>query len=185
MILPFDRFDDGQVQYKDTDTGVGLNLGLRYQLDERTTLGLAYTSKVDLEFEDSPEFKDIDNPLLSGALNQLSLQSLQVDMAIPQTLSMSVAHSLDEQWTLLASANWQDWSEFGEMGVEVETAAAVPEHQPEQPQCKCGVSHSNKQQSRSGKKEVSKNHLDAGIRTADHADIWHEEVVMQISGMKR
>ena len=123
VILPFDRFDDGQVQYKDTDTGVGLNLGLRYQLDERTTLGLAYTSKVDLEFEDSPEFKDIDNPLLSGALNQLSLQSLQVDMAIPQTLSMSVAHSLDEQWTLLASANWQDWSEFGEMGVEVETAA--------------------------------------------------------------
>ena len=123
VILPFDRFDDGQVQFKDTDTGVGLNLGLRYQLDERTTLGLAYTSKVDLEFEDSPEFKDIDNPLLSGALNQLSLQSLQVDMAIPQTLSMSVAHSLDEQWTLLASANWQDWSEFGEMGVEVETAA--------------------------------------------------------------
>ncbi len=121
VLLPFNRFDDGQVRYKDTDTGVGLNLGLLYRMDERTTLGLAYTSKVDLEFEDSPELKDIDNPVLNQALGQLNLQSLQVDMEIPQTVTLSVAHRLDEQWTLLASANWQDWSEFGDIGVEVDS----------------------------------------------------------------
>ena len=35
---------DGQLEYKDTDAGAGVNLGLLYKLDDRTQVGLAYTS---------------------------------------------------------------------------------------------------------------------------------------------
>ncbi len=123
-FLPVSPFkQDGQLQYKDTTTGVGLNLGLRYQLDARTTVGLAYTSKVKLDFEDSPQAKGIQNPLLRQALSGIDADNLELDMNIPQTLTVSVAHQLNEQWTLLGSANWQDWSDFGDIGVSVDSAA--------------------------------------------------------------
>ncbi|MEP9317700.1 outer membrane protein transport protein [Pseudomonas sp. LABIM340] len=111
---------DGQLRYKDTDVAGGVNLGMLYQLGPRTKLGLAYTSKVTFEFEDKPELKHINNPLLNLALNRGNLDSLELDMSIPQTVLLSVAHELDGQWTLLGSLGWQDWSEFGQVGVSVD-----------------------------------------------------------------
>ena len=114
---------DGQLEYKDTDVGVGVNLGLLYQVDARTRVGLAYTSKVKLEFEDKPHLSDIDNPLINTALRRLQVDSLELDLNVPQTVTFSIAHELDAQWTLLGSLNWQDWSEFGDVGVEVDSNA--------------------------------------------------------------
>ncbi|MNO42225.1 47 kDa outer membrane protein precursor [compost metagenome] len=123
-LLGLAERQDGQLEYKDTDVGVGVNLGLLYQLDPRTRLGLAYTSKVKLEFEDKPHLDDISNPLLNAALRRLDVDSLELDLNVPQTLTFSIAHELNEQWTLLGSLNWQDWSDFGDVGVEVDSNAA-------------------------------------------------------------
>ena len=114
---------DGQLEYKDTDVGMGVNLGLLYQVDPRTRVGLAYTSKVKLEFEDKPHLKDISNPLINVALRRLDADNLELDLNVPQTLTFSIAHELDDQWTLLGSLNWQDWSDFGDVGVEVDSNA--------------------------------------------------------------
>ena len=114
---------DGQLEYKDTDVGTGVNLGLIYKLDERTQIGLAYTSKVKLEFKDSPDVRKVSNPILNAALSRLDVNSLELDMNVPQTVLLSVAHDLDPQWKLLGSLGWQDWSDFGEIGVEVDANA--------------------------------------------------------------
>lgn len=115
---------DGQLEYKDTDVGAGINLGLLYRLSESTQIGLAYTSKIDLEFKDSPSVRKVDNPIINTALRRLDVDSLELDMSVPQTVLLSVAHDLDPQWKLLGSLGWQDWSEFGEIGVEVDANAA-------------------------------------------------------------
>lgn len=114
---------DGQLEYKDTDVGTGINLGLLYKLDESTHIGLAYTSKVKLEFEDSPDVRKVSNPIINAALRRLDADSLELDMNVPQTVLLSVAHQLDPQWKLLGSLGWQDWSDFGEIGVEVDANA--------------------------------------------------------------
>ena len=115
---------DGQLEYKDTDVGTGVNLGVLYKLDERTQIGLAYTSKVKLEFEDSPDVRNVSNPIINAGLRRLDADSLELDMNVPQTVLLSVAHQLDPQWKLLGSLGWQDWSDFGEIGVEVDANAA-------------------------------------------------------------
>ncbi|WP_407733527.1 OmpP1/FadL family transporter [Pseudomonas citronellolis] len=114
---------DGQLEYKDTDVGTGINLGLLYRVSPRTQIGLAYTSKVKLEFEDSPDVRKVGNPLLNAALRRLDVDSLELDMNVPQTVLLSVAHDLDAQWKLLGSLGWQDWSDFGNIGVEVDANA--------------------------------------------------------------
>ena len=111
---------DGQLEYKDTDVGTGVNLGVLYQLNPRTRLGFAYTSKIKLEFEDSPHVRNISNPILNAGLRRLDVDTLELDLNVPQTATFSLAHELDEQWTLLGSLGWQDWSDFGDVGVEVD-----------------------------------------------------------------
>ena len=48
-------------------------------------------------------------------LDRLDGLNTQLDMTVPQTVTLSLFQQLDPQWALLASVNWQDWSEFGDI----------------------------------------------------------------------
>ncbi|MGB6215233.1 MULTISPECIES: OmpP1/FadL family transporter [unclassified Pseudomonas] len=109
---------DGQFKYKDNDWGFGANVGVIYAPQPGTRIGLAYTSKVDLDFEDRLDVKG-DGRLLERVNNT----NTQLDMTVPQTATLSLFQQLDPRWALLASVNWQDWSEFGDIAVQVDTTA--------------------------------------------------------------
>lgn len=106
---------DGQFKYADSTWGYGANLGVIYAPQAGTRIGLAYTSKVDLNFEDRLDVKGT-GPLL----NRVNGTNTKIDMSVPQTATLSLYQQLDQQWALLASANWQDWSNFGEIEVQVD-----------------------------------------------------------------
>ncbi|MGH8389871.1 MAG: OmpP1/FadL family transporter [Pseudomonas sp.] len=110
--------NDGQFKYKDNDWGFGANVGVIYAPQPGTRIGLTYTSKVDLEFEDGLDVHG-DGPLLQ----RLNGTTTKLDMTVPQTVTLSLFQQLDPQWALLASLNWQDWSEFGEIAAQVDTTA--------------------------------------------------------------
>ncbi|VVO46877.1 Outer membrane protein P1 [Pseudomonas fluorescens] len=117
---PFGLTDrgDGQFKYKDEDWGFGANVGVIYAPQSGTRIGLTYTSKVDLDFEDGLDIKG-NGP----ALDRLDGAKTKLDMTVPQTVTLSLFQQLDGQWALLASVNWQDWSEFGEIAAQVDTSA--------------------------------------------------------------
>ncbi|WP_166366332.1 OmpP1/FadL family transporter [Pseudomonas akapageensis] len=110
---------DGQFKYKDSAWGYGANLGVIYAPQPGTRIGLAYTSEIKLDFKDHLAVTG-DGPLLQR-INGLDTE---LDIKVPQTVTLSLYHQLDKQWALLASANWQDWSKFGDIGVDVDTAVA-------------------------------------------------------------
>jgi len=109
---------DGQYKYRDTDWGFGANVGVIYAPQAGTRIGLAYTSQVDLDFEDSLDIKN-SGPLVS----RLDGTNLKLDLKVPQTATLSLYQQLDPQWAFLASVNWQDWSKFGDIGIDVDTNA--------------------------------------------------------------
>lgn len=119
---PFGLLDraDGQFSYEDQTWGYGARLGVIYAPRPGTRIGLAYSSSIDLDFD---ERLDVDGsgPLLT----RLDNSRLQLDTTVPQTLTLSLYQQLDEQWTVLTTLNWQDWSEFGEIGVEVDTTSST------------------------------------------------------------
>jgi long-chain fatty acid transport protein len=106
---------DGQFKYADSTWGYGANLGLIYSPQVGTRIGLAYTSKVDLDFEDRLDVKG-SGPLL----DRVNGVNTKIDMSVPQTATLSLFQQLDPQWAFLASVNWQDWSDFGEIAVEID-----------------------------------------------------------------
>jgi long-chain fatty acid transport protein len=110
---------DGQYKYRDSTWGYGANIGVIYAPKPGTRVGLAYTSQVDLDFEDRLDVKS-DAPLVS----RLESLNTRINLKVPQTATLSLYQQLDSQWALLASVNWQDWSEFGDIGIDVDTSAA-------------------------------------------------------------
>ena len=117
---------DGKLSYRDSDWGYGANLGLIYQPQAGTRIGLSYTSEVEIEFEDALDLDGLDPGVTTVLSNRGILGAdTQIKMQVPQTLTLSLYHALDSQWALLASANWQDWSRFGQVGVQLDTGNPV------------------------------------------------------------
>jgi long-chain fatty acid transport protein len=100
---------DSRIKIDDSDVGYGFNLGLLYEFSPSTRIGLTYLSEVEFEFEDAVNTSDLVG--LSG--NILGGAKVDLDMSLPQAVSFSIFHQLDETWTLLGSVGWQEWSEFG------------------------------------------------------------------------
>ncbi|WP_130904912.1 MULTISPECIES: outer membrane protein transport protein [unclassified Pseudomonas] len=109
---------DGQYKYQDGTWGYGANVGVIYAPQPGTRIGLAYTSQIDLDFEDRLDVKG-----QGPVLDRINNTKTELDLKVPQTLTLSLFQQLNRQWALLASANWQDWSEFGDIGVQVDTSA--------------------------------------------------------------
>lgn len=109
---------DGSLRLKDTDVGYGINLGLLYHVDDKTRLGMTYTSKIDLDFSSSTDFSGLGSGL-TALLQSKNLYNQTIDMGVhvPQTINLSLVHQLDEKWSVLGSTGWQDWSEFGMVDV--------------------------------------------------------------------
>lgn len=110
---------DGQYKFKDGTWGYGANVGVIYAPQAGTRIGLTYTSQISLDFEDRLDV-NASSPLV-GRLDGLNTK---LDLNVPQTATLSLYQQLDPQWALLASVNWQDWSQFGDIGLEVDTSAA-------------------------------------------------------------
>ncbi|EJM17852.1 long-chain fatty acid transport protein [Pseudomonas sp. GM21] len=109
---------DGQYKYRDGTWGYGANVGVIFAPQTGTRIGLTYTSQVDLDFEDRLDVKG-DGRLLERINNTQT----DLDVKVPQTVTLSLFQQMDSQLALLASVNWQDWSKFGDIGVQVDTTA--------------------------------------------------------------
>lgn len=108
------KVPDGELKIKDSDVGYGFNLGALYEFSSSTRIGMTYISEIELKFEDA-----VDTSRLNGLPGQI-LNDAKVDlnMTVPQAVSMSIFHQLDEQWSLLGSLGWQDWSNFGKTDIK-------------------------------------------------------------------
>lgn len=110
---------DARLEYDDTDIGYGGNLGVIYKPTGATTLGLSYTSQVDWEFRDDLRLSDF-GPLFSELVARLDGARTDIDMSIPQTVTLSLQQSLSPATTLYANLNWQQWTDFGLVGFQID-----------------------------------------------------------------
>jgi len=101
---------DGQMSLTDKTWGFGANVGLLFQLSQKTRIGVTYLSSLNLDFSDTPTFTG--GPAAPPQLN--------LGMTVPQMVMLSAYHALNDQWALMADVGWQDWSQFGfvQAGVE-------------------------------------------------------------------
>ncbi len=110
---------DARLKYDDTDVAPGGNFGVIYRPGEATILGLDLTTEVDWEFSYNLRLAGF-GPLFDGVFGRLNDRRLQIDMDVPQTATASLQQQLAADTTLYANLNWQNWSEFGLVGIQID-----------------------------------------------------------------
>ena len=107
---------DGRLKFDATDVGYGFNVGVLFEVSPQTRLGVTYVSQVDLNFKDDLKFDNLPETGDRGALLKASgiLDSnLKVNWNIPQQVAVGAYQELTKELALVATVNWQDWSNFG------------------------------------------------------------------------
>jgi long-chain fatty acid transport protein len=113
------RLGDGKLDVRDEAWGFGADVGVLYEVNDCTRFGLRYLSEVDLGFEPAPEYTNL-GPGLARLLN--GSRRIDMGMTVPTDLMLSGYHALNDDWALLGSTGWQQWSKFGKVDVAVTSA---------------------------------------------------------------
>jgi long-chain fatty acid transport protein len=114
-------YGDGKLELDDNTWGWGANLGLLYEINADTRLGLTWGSKIDLDFDSAATFSGL-APGLTALLDSKGLLSSSIDVGIevPQQAMGSLFTQLNDRWAVLGSIGWQQWSKFGEVQLGIE-----------------------------------------------------------------
>jgi len=111
---------DGKLKIEDSDLTYQVNLGVLVEPRKDTRFGLTYLSEGDLKFKDEPNFSNL-GPGMEAILraNGLLDAKIEIEFTMPQALMFSAYHELNDRWAIMGNLGWQDWSEFGKVGVVV------------------------------------------------------------------
>lgn len=110
---------DGYAEIEGDSWGYGFNLGALYS-NGTTSVGLHYRSSVDQELEGDSRFENV--PAIFTAQNLFVDTGIKADFETPETLILSLAHKLNDQWTILADITRTGWDTFEEIRVRYDSA---------------------------------------------------------------
>ncbi len=96
----------------------GFNLGLLYEPTEKTRLGLSYRSKIKHDVDGKIKF-DLDSGLapIAAGTSRFDNRDVKATVELPDSLSFSVAHKVNDKLELLGDITWTGWSSFDELKV--------------------------------------------------------------------
>ena len=109
-ILP----SSAEAVVKGDDWGIGFTAGILVTPAAGTTIGLGFRSMIDHELEG--ELK-VNEALLPVAFRQVPISA---GVELPETLTASLRHDMAPDWTLLATAQWTNWSRLQDLTVVCE-----------------------------------------------------------------
>jgi long-chain fatty acid transport protein len=122
-VVPVERSSgDAQLKLEDTTWGAGVNLGLLYEFDAGTRVGLTWNSQVSLDFSAPTQYSNLGNLGTSLQARGLLNGTLNVGIKVPQQAMGSVFAQVNPRWALLGSIGWQQWSKFGQVQLGLENA---------------------------------------------------------------
>ena len=100
---------DGYVENKGDGWGFGFNLGATYEFDPNTRVGLSYRSRVSNELEGDAT---VSNYLRNGKTD------ITADWTSPDWLALAFYKRLNDQWAVMASTRWTNWSVFEKLQID-------------------------------------------------------------------
>jgi long-chain fatty acid transport protein len=109
----------GRVKIDGNDWAYGYNAGALIELAPGTRFGVTYVSKIEPDFSGDLEVDPAGGPPITTDSN--------LKFTFPQLVRVGGYHELNDQWALLGTVGWEDWSEFDELLVSTSAGtASVP-----------------------------------------------------------
>lgn len=111
---------ESSARVKGSDNAYGWNAGVLFNVDDRTRVGVGYRSSLKYRISGNASFANPAVPvgapavtaLLAAGVNATALFNTKImsDVKIPAILNLSYFTQLNDQWDLMADAQWTQWS---------------------------------------------------------------------------
>jgi len=103
-----DQMGDGRLNLSDSTCGLGGNIGLIYEFNPRTRIGLMYSSPVKLNFSGENQWSGL-GPTIEKILAAHGLLNSQtnIDITVPQQVMLSYYHQSTDNLSVMANIGWQ------------------------------------------------------------------------------
>jgi long-chain fatty acid transport protein len=102
---------NGEVKIDGDDVAFGFSLGALFEVSERTRFGIVYQSEIEPEFSGDVKFS-------GGAVNADAGTDTKITLA--RFIRVSGYHELNDQWALLGTVGWEDWSAFKDINISTD-----------------------------------------------------------------
>jgi len=118
---------DGKATIEGDDWSFGFNLGALYEFDADSRIGIAYRSKIshtlkgDADFTIPAAFQSFLTAVSSSAFTDTGATA---GVTLPETLSVSGYHALNDRWAIMGDVTWTRWSRFKELRVRFDSGQA-------------------------------------------------------------
>lgn len=111
LFNPLSPANDGYADVRGDDWGFGFNLGATYEFDPNTRIGLSYRSRVDYTLAGDNTVSDY-IPTANGKAG------VTADWTAPDWAALAFYMRLNNQWAVMASARWTNWSLFQKLQID-------------------------------------------------------------------
>ncbi len=132
LATPGSTTTDGKIVIEGDDWGYGFNLGLLYQVTDKTRIGAAYRSKVKQDLQGTADFSGPAGITLPAAFTAILADTdASATVTLPASLSLSMTTAIAPKWDLMADVTWTQWSSFDELRIEFDNPLKDDSVQPE------------------------------------------------------
>jgi long-chain fatty acid transport protein len=106
---------NGEVEIDGDDIVFGYDFGAMIEISKQTRFGVIYQSEMEPKFSGDVEFS-------GGAVNADAGTDTKITLA--QFIRASIYHELNDQWALLGTIDWEDWSAFDNVNISTRRGSA-------------------------------------------------------------
>ena len=107
---------EGLATVKGDDWGWGWNIGMMFNLQPATRLGISYRSTIKYDVEGDVRFDN--RPAAMGAVPQVANGDVKARIKLPDTWSVGVSHQLNPKVELLADYTWTGWDSIQDLVIK-------------------------------------------------------------------
>lgn len=134
LTTPSNAANDSKADLESDNWGFGFDVGALFNLSDRTRVGVHYQSEVKQDTSGTAKFTI--NPKLQpfvdqanaalAPIGQAALKNSDIDasVSLPQSVSLSGAHQINDKLMLLADITWTGWSSFEELRIKYASGQA-------------------------------------------------------------
>ena len=139
-LSPDNAAQDSAQSLKGDDFTWGWNIGMLYEIDDKSRMGFAYRSSVDanlegnVDFTVDPTFQGFIDTNFTGTPLEAFLTDTGVDAGIelPAQISVSYYRDVSDKLAIMADITWTEWSNFNALVVTfdnlVQPTSTTPEN---------------------------------------------------------
>lgn len=115
---------DSKQALEGDDWNWGWNIGLLYDLDDKSRIGFAYRSSIDanlsgdVDFTINPALQTLINGLPSPSNTIFSDTGIDAGIELPAQLSVSYFRDVTDDFAVMADITWTEWSNFNALVVK-------------------------------------------------------------------